>query len=75
MKSDDNSTGKRVKKAVKESRMTQLEVADKAGMSKKHLHKIKTGLANPSIKALARIGWVVKKPVEWFLRRNNKKER
>ena len=70
MSSDDKSTGKRVKKAVKESGMTQPEVADKAGMSARHLHKIKTGLTNPSIKALARIGRVVRKPVDWFLKRN-----
>lgn len=61
MGADGKSTGDKVKKAVKESGMTQPEVADRAGMSKDHLHKIKTGIVDPSIKALARIGHVVGK--------------
>ena len=69
-KQNNNKTGKRVKQAVKESGMGQPEVADKAGMSAKHLHKIKTGLANPSIKALARIGHVVGKKLSDLKKRN-----
>lgn len=64
-------TGRRVKKAVKESGMSQPEVANKADMSKKHLHKIKTGVVDPSIKALARIGKVVKKPVDYFIKKRD----
>lgn len=67
------ATGSRVKQAVKESGMTQPEVADKAGMSVKHLHKIKTGLVDPSIKALARIGHVVGKKLSDLKKRNNEK--
>lgn len=73
MATDEKSPGKRVQKAVKESGMTQPEVAKKAGMSKDHLHKIKTGVVDPSIKALARIGRVVKKPLDYFFKRNGDK--
>lgn len=68
MGSDGKSPGKRVKKAVKDSGMSQPEVASKADMSKDHLHKIKTGMVKPSMKALARIGRVVKKPLEYFFK-------
>ena len=54
--------GETIKEAVKKSGMTQNEVANKAKISKNHLHKIKTGLIDPpSIKLLARIGHVVGK--------------
>jgi transcriptional regulator with XRE-family HTH domain len=64
------TTGKKVKKAVQESGMTQTEVAEKAGMSKRHLHKIKTGLVDPSVKALARIGHVVGQKLSDLKKRN-----
>ncbi|HBC94330.1 MAG TPA: hypothetical protein DCZ10_15885 [Pelotomaculum sp.] len=76
-KQSNKKTGKRVKQAVKESGMSQPEVAGKAGMSARHLHKIKTGLVDPSIKALARIGHVVGKRLTDLKKRNgdNKKGR
>ena len=66
------STGKLVKKAVKDSGMTQSEVAEKAGVSKDHLHKVKQEMTPVSVKFLARIAPVVRKPLEWFLKRNGK---
>lgn len=66
-------TGNEVKEAVDESGMGQPEVADKADMSRNHLHKIKTGLVDPSIKALARIGHVVGKRLSDLKKRNGGK--
>jgi len=56
---DKKATGKKVKKAVKESGKTQKMVADEADMSKDYLHKIKLGIIDPPIRTLARIGHAV----------------
>jgi len=69
------STGKRVKKAVKQSGMTQPEVASKAGVSKDHLHKVKQEMSPASIKFLARIAPVVKKPLDWFLKKRDSNDK
>ena len=68
-------TGKQVKEAIKESGQSQTEVADKAGMSRKHLHKIKVGVIDPSVKALARIGHAVGRRLSDLKTRNGKRRR
>lgn len=51
----DDSTGKRIKKTIKDKNTTQPEVADKADISKGYLHNIKAGVSKPSVRVLARI--------------------
>ena len=60
--------GMLVRDAIKEAGMTQKEVAALAEMSHDHLHKIKTNAVKPSLKSLARIGRVVRKPLNYFFK-------
>ena len=64
----DDSTGKRIKKTIKEKNMTQPEVADKAGISRSYLHNIKAGIFDPPIKTLARIGRVLGTSIDYLKR-------
>jgi len=49
------STGKRIKKVIKEKKIPQKVVADKADISKSYLHLIKAGVFDPPVKTVARI--------------------
>lgn len=68
---DKKSTGKQVKKAVKESGKTQQQVSEEADMSKSYLHKIKLGIVDPPIRTLARIGHAVGKKLSDLKKRND----
>lgn len=72
---DHDSTGKRIKKAVKESGKTQAQVADEADLSKSYLHKIKLGIVDPPIRTVARIGKSVHKRVTDLVKRRNGKNK
>jgi len=48
-------TGKRIKNVIKEKKIPQNVVADKADISKSYLHLIKAGVFDPPVKTVARI--------------------
>jgi transcriptional regulator with XRE-family HTH domain len=68
MKDNNNSTGKRIKKTIKERKTTQPEVADKADISKSYLHNIKAGISKPSIRVLARIAKALNVSIDYLKR-------
>ncbi len=69
---DNKEIGRRVKKSVKESGMTQEEVADRSDMSKSHLHKMKIGATKSTLSALSRVGRVVGRSLGWYLKKEKK---
>lgn len=63
-KKKDNTTGKRIKNRIKEIHTNQPETAEKADISKEHLHNIKSGQAKPSVRTLARLAKVLRTSID-----------
>jgi transcriptional regulator with XRE-family HTH domain len=60
--------GELIKKERGKRKLTQEELADKAGISVVFLRKIEAGKSSPSIINMAKISKVLRKPVDYFIK-------
>jgi len=63
----EKSIGKKIKKFRRSAKLTQQELADKAGLAAKYIEFIETGRRIPSLKALHKIAKALKVKISDFL--------